>query len=168
MTGKYGKILLLSMVAALAAFCFWQWYSAPRIAFVNLPQVFNEFQLKKDLEKKLNVELNTKSKLIDSLKLTLGRMPLKTQTDFEKVSYERQNIIQTANALDIDQQKKTQEFNSQVYERLNRYIKMYANEHRYDFILGAEGSGVLMAADESKDLTKEVITYINQKYEQNQ
>lgn len=37
----------------------------------------------------------------------------------------------------------------------------------YRYIFGAEGSGVLMYADERNNITKEVIEYINARYKGN-
>lgn len=162
-TALKGGLFLFAI--CLSAIVVYQWLSMPRIAYVDLPKVFNEFELKKDLEARLMSDYKDKSRIIDSLKLALGQTDIKVNGDFQKVGYQRQNIIQTAEALEYDHQNKSQELNGQIYKRLNEYVHEFAREEGYDFILGAEGSGIIMAADAKKDITEEVISYINRKYQ---
>jgi len=157
-----GLIVSAVFLLALATV---QWLTTPRIAYVDLPKVFNEFELKKDLETRLMSDYNEKNKVLDSLKLSLGQLELKSKGDFQMAGYQRQNIIQTAEALQYDQENKTRELNEQIYKRLNEYVHQFAKEEGYDFILGAEGSGIIMAANTKKDITEEVIQYINRKYQ---
>ena len=47
---------------------------------------------------------------------------------------------------------------------LNDVILDYGKENECDYILGADGSGSLMYAKDSDDITKDVLVYINNKY----
>jgi outer membrane protein len=43
----------------------------------------------------------------------------------------------------------------------------YGKKHGYDFIYGAQGSGNLMYANGQKNITDEVLKYINERYQGN-
>ena len=48
--------------------------------------------------------------------------------------------------------------------QLNEYIEDFGEENKLDYIFGANGTGTIMYGNESKDVTKEVVTYVNKKY----
>jgi len=58
----------------------------------------------------------------------------------------------------------SQEYDQQIWERLNGFVKTYAEEKGYDIIIGASGDGNLMYANEKLDITDQLIEYCNQKY----
>lgn len=139
--------------------------SRTRIAYIDLPEVFAGFELKKDLESKLQSEVNQKNKLLDSMKLAIGHMPTETEGDLQKIAYGKQNILQAEEAFRRDNEVKVKQFDDQIFSRLNTYMKEFADEEGYDFILGAEGSGLIMAASDKVEVTEKVIEFINKKYQ---
>lgn len=66
-------------------------------------------------------------------------------------------------------QKKIQEEDKKVTQTvindINDYIKEYGKDHNYRIIFGASGGGNIMYADESTDLTEEVLKGLNAEYE---
>jgi len=65
-------------------------------------------------------------------------------------------------------QKKIQEEDKKVTQTvindINDYIKEYGKSHSYKIIFGASGGGNIMYADESTDLTEEVLKGLNAEY----
>jgi outer membrane protein len=49
---------------------------------------------------------------------------------------------------------------------INEYIKMYGKESKYKIIHGVDGKGNIMYAKDELNITKEVLDYINQKYDE--
>ena len=160
---KYIYPTLVLLALALAAFTLLK-PQGQNIVYIDLPKVFENFQMKKDLESQLQSELKRKTQVLDSLKLVIGSMPLETEYDKKQVAYTRNDLMNTASSFDMEHQDHIKDYDNQVFNRLNQYLKDFAKEKGYDFILGAEGSGVIMAADDGRDVTEDVITYINLKY----
>lgn len=65
-------------------------------------------------------------------------------------------------------QKKIQEEDKKVTQTvindINDYIKEYGKNHGYKIIFGASGGGNIMYADESTDLTEEILKGLNEEY----
>ncbi|WP_140487108.1 OmpH family outer membrane protein [Flavobacterium sp. GSA192] len=65
-------------------------------------------------------------------------------------------------------QKKIQEENQKVTQTvindINDYIKEYGKKNGYKIIFGANGGGTIMYADESSDLTEDVLKGLNEEY----
>ena len=59
------------------------------------------------------------------------------------------------------------EVSQQVWNRLNTYIQEYGKEHNHKIILGTQGDGNIMYADDFNDVTSQLVTYVNSKYEGN-
>ena len=66
-------------------------------------------------------------------------------------------------------QKKIQEEDKKVTQTvindINDYIKEYGKDNNYKIIFGASGGGNIMYADESTDLTEEVLKGLNAEYD---
>jgi outer membrane protein len=144
----------------------------PKIGYINSSKVFNEFKLKKELEKDLKKLESSRQSLIDSLKLDLDMK-------FEKVNGSKKVIQQ-----EVDEYKRMQQqfylkekqfkddyesmagqYTAQVWKQLNQYIKEYGEKNAYDYIFGTKGEGEIMYANDSEDLTGKVTEYANSKYE---
>lgn len=58
-----------------------------------------------------------------------------------------------------------QEEADKIWKRLNGYVTEFGNDNNYDIIIGSETKRDVHFAKESIDVTPELITYINNKYE---
>jgi outer membrane protein len=57
------------------------------------------------------------------------------------------------------------EINDKVWDRLNPVISKFGKEKGLDLLIGANGMGTVLYADDSKDITDDLIRYINENYE---
>ena len=57
------------------------------------------------------------------------------------------------------------QYTDQIWEQLNQYIKDFGTQHKYKFIFGSRGDGNLMYAEEQDNITSEVLTYVNERYQ---
>lgn len=127
-------------------------------AFILNQEVFNHFKGKQDLENKLNV-LRTKNKATsDSLIHLINTSRDQRLIDSYKLSLQN---------MEITEEQLSSAYTADIWKRINEYIKAYGDEHGYDFIYGASGDGGLMYASEDNNITKDVVKYINGKYEGN-
>ena len=52
-----------------------------------------------------------------------------------------------------------------ISTQLNSYVKEFAEEYGYDYIMGATGGGNLWYIKPAKNITEDVLIYVNLKYE---
>lgn len=141
-----------------------------RIAYVNLSKLYNEFEMKKELESKLMNVQQARKTIIDSMGLSLDQLAMKVQTmksdDPLRVDFERrrEELAYKQQDFEQDNQALTEQYTNQIWKQINQYVQEYAKTNNYDFILGGDGSGVLMYGNDSKNITDEVKNYINQQY----
>lgn len=144
------------------------------VAFVDVNQVFEKFQLKQELQKKFEKETTTQKIYLDSLMFDLQR--LKNKLDTEKKTKEEDIIMFNKMQQVYVEQKRnfeeyavesTQKYDAQIIEQMTQYIKDYGLSRNYDFIFGKNEAGNVIYGSEPKDITEEVITYINEKYQGN-
>lgn len=160
---------LLTILLVAVAFTFY-FLNTPKIGHIRSPELFEKFQYKKELEAQLKLTQSARKQILDSLQLRLEIMRRQFQTSASADAYrefEQSNagFQQKKQEFEEDDEQLIRKYNEEIWNQLNQYIQEYAEKEGYDYILGADGSGVLMAADKSHDLTEELINYCNKKYE---
>ena len=162
--------VLLSITLSCIASYFIVSLNKPKFAFVDTKKVFSEFQLKKDLEKKLSEETKKRSKEIDSLKIDLQTkyqeaLKNKNQLVVQNFNFSESMFYKKENSFKEDIQTISDEYTQQTWKQLNQLMKEYGKETGTSYIFGTKGEGDLLYAPESEDITLEVIKFINKKYQ---
>jgi Skp family chaperone for outer membrane proteins len=142
----------------------------PKTAFVDNQQLFDAFQGRKELENKLKQESNAQKGKLDSLGLQIQALQQKASID--EISKQRLNqMMQQYQQMNQEYQGyyqyKSQEYTEAIWKQISQYAIEYGEAHNYDYVFGIAGSGSLMYGKPHYDITKEVLDYINQKYEGN-
>jgi outer membrane protein len=130
-----------------------------RTVYLRLPEVFESFSMKKEYEASLHREIGRRERVIDSLRAALANDRSNKLLETE--------LADSYRAFEREKTEMVENLDRQIFRRINQYLEIYAAEKGYDYILGADGSGVIMAADSSLDITVAVIDFINEKYEGN-
>jgi outer membrane protein len=154
-------IASLSLVSTI-----YQKIDADNIQYVNLSKVFNEFKLTKELNRKLTSTTQVRQTLLDSLELELKLSYEKikgTQPTPEFMQQQRAYELKKQNFAEQNQLQ-ADEYDKQIWTQLNTYITNYAKENNIDLLLGARGDGSLMYGSSRKEVTEEVIEYLNKHY----
>lgn len=162
-----GISIILSVI--LSFFLFNSMGGMKKEAYVDMITVFNEFELKIKLQKKMEDILKEKKLVINNLKLELQAI----YNDSKIVGNERfVKIREIQNEIELksyeasqEEQKLTEKYDTQIWKQLNQYIKEFGKNQELDFMYGANGQGTILFAKEKYDLTKECITYVNNKYQ---
>lgn len=140
------------------------------IAWVDINQIYSEFEYKKELQIKLEQTQNARKYILDSLELELKLLQnnLSRNSDksilIEQFNQKRQNYLSQKEIFEEDNRMMIKNYDNQIINQLNQYIKDYGEENGYDFIFGADGTGSLMYANNESNITKELKEYINQRY----
>lgn len=169
MIKKTGTILAFIAVAVLSItvyhFCFKQ-----KQAFIDIPKVFNGFDMKNEMQKKLKQTEALRMKIIDSLSLELqvisNRLKAEPKNNALMAAFDakRQYFFQTKNQMEEDNAGLTEQYDKQILEQMSTYIMEYGKKNNYDFIYGSSGNGALMFADEKYNISDDIILFINSKY----
>ncbi len=172
---KKNIITYLSISVSLAAISISliMWLNKPKTAYVDLGKVYNEFQLKKELEGKLLQVHTLRQNQIDSMKLDLNVLARNVQSENAKNKTELQNqfierrrqYAAKEKEFAEENERLTQEYDEQLWKQLNTYVKEYGKDNNFKYIFGAEGSGSIMYASGVDNITSQIVTYVNSKYQ---
>ncbi|MNU79361.1 periplasmic chaperone [compost metagenome] len=122
-------------------------------------KVFEKFELKKDYDKKIEKEFALEKASLDSMGNAFNTLKSKFEVDALKKQFAMRK-----GQFDQKFQTISQQYTSEVYTRLNEYIKEYGKKNGYGIIIGSNGQGNVMYIDDAKDVTEELIKFINHKY----
>lgn len=150
-------IALLLFLSILGLFAFNR--SSP-IVYVDIGKLQEGYKMKQELETKANSRLLTIKNIIDSLYMVKRISPVtrgytRLDTSIAKLEYELNRSITDVN----------KELTQKVWDRLNVAIEKFGKEHDYSIIIGANGAGTVLYGEERKDITKQLIDYVNKNYE---
>jgi outer membrane protein len=168
---KVGVLVAVSLSLFAMGWLIYEKTQAPKMAYVNIQQVFNGFDLKKEYEKKFTQSKNSRERILDSLESELRFLGKKIETenaknkeDINNFSLKRERYVEKKRLLEEDNAKQTKQYDNEIILQMNQYVKDYGKENKYTFIYGSDGNGSIMYAPDSKDITKEITDYINARY----
>lgn len=145
--------------------------SRPKTGFIDIHEVYQKFDLKKELEKKFISVRDGRKQITDSLELGLKLMEtklraMKSISDEQAAEFQtrRDAFIQKAREFEEDNKQLSEQYDKEILEQLNQYVKDYGAEKGYDYIYGNDSNGSLMYGDKKLEITTQVIEYINAKY----
>jgi len=139
-------------------------------AWLDLNKLYNEFEMKKELDKKFLATENARKKITDSLELDLKLVFTQLQKDEKNKELinvfetKREYFLTRKQQLDEDSQQNRDQLYEQILNQINQYIKDLGKSENYSIIFGADGRGTVMYADDKIDITNHAIEFINKKY----
>ncbi len=159
-------IIYLSPIVVLLATLIYSYsvsVKVDKIVVVDVIRVFNEFEMKKELESKVEVELNSYSDHLDSLS-ALYNLAIENN-DNSRANVMKEEIAYAKNEIQRIYDVSNKNINEQVWKRLNILIKEFAKEQHYRIVVGANGMGSVLYNEDATDKTSELISFINTRYE---
>lgn len=167
----FNKIISISAFVlsclAIGLFVFKMTNEKDRTAYVKTEVLFNEFKLTKELKSKFENIATTRKNILDSLMLDLKYSYSDKSFPKEKYALKEKYYINRKELFESQNQELMQNYDQQIWERINQYIKEFGNSEKYEYVFGAKGDASLLYAQDKNDITKEVIEYMNKKYEGN-
>lgn len=133
-----------------------------KVGFMENARVFESFEMKKDYDKRIEKDMFSEAKLLDSLELQLGQV-MQLGDSLKSYQLRRQHFVAEQQYNQKFQEKSTR-YTQEVNDRLNVFIEKYSEKNGYDFILGSNGQGNVMYAIKDKNITEDLITFINSEY----
>ena len=175
MENKTNKIVLVLAVVVLllSIAVIYLFTKKEKIVYVDSVVLFEEYKMKKDFQKRIELKKVAYQKILDSTKLGL-KMQFESMVTrkVKEGTSEANNYLRAEQLYFMKEKEYTEEietlsadYTTQVWKQLNQYVKEYGEKNSYDFIFGAKGDGNLMHAKPSVDITESVLNYVNAKYE---
>lgn len=131
--------------------------------YIDNIKLFNGFNMAKDMSAIHTKKIKGQEKKLDSL-YQLFQIDIKTK-DENKIRVSQQKVQQEDKALGAMKDYFSKEISQQIWDRLNGYISEYGKAQKCKIILGTQGGGNVMYADESADVTGAILEFANAKYE---
>ena len=142
-----------------------------KTGYVELGKIVEGFELKRTLQDNLLALKNSRTNEVDSLQLELQILSrqikasnLKDKKAMAEFEIKKEIFINKKDQYSRQIDSLSQVYDSRIMQQLNQYIKDFGIENNYKYIFGAEGSGALMYADTSENITIVVTKYISEKY----
>jgi outer membrane protein len=166
------KSVLLSLlvvgVFALTAVTFIKNKPA-KVVYVNMDELFNGFQMKKELENDFISRSNQIQKRIETLQIKITNFKEEVN---QKISANYVDSLNRANTQLSELNRQFQEeymplkeqYDAQIQNQLLNYMKEFGKANDYDLVItNLNGSTVIFGSDDV-NVTTEALEFVNQKY----
>jgi outer membrane protein len=163
--------MLWTVIILIIGFLAYQHFTGHvKTGYILIQDVYNQFELKKDLQKKYENSHSSRKRILDSLGADIRMLGQKIDAEKGKDTsdlgvFRRKRIYYYNNKQRLDQDDSAQmkQYDDQILSQLNQYVKDYGNENHYQYIFG-NTAGSIMQADETLNLTAPITQYVNERY----
>jgi outer membrane protein len=169
---KTNFFIIIILLLATLAFSIYSFNKTPKIGYVDLVTVFEKFSMKKEMESKLNETKRVRQLSLDSMiaKVYLPEDSIKSyvKNNPEKLQAFQRNkemYLTLKERYENDNANQVSDYDNQIKSQLKQYISEYGEKNGYAYVLSDDGSGYVMYAEKTKNVTEEVIQFINDRYE---
>lgn len=164
-------ILFVLMFAAFAGYIAFQHSTKAKVGYVYIKEIYDGFEMKKQMEQKYLKTKKAKDKILDSLKFELNALLKQIDTEKEKnpetiktFELKRDAFLQKKTAFEEENTALTQEYDQEILNQLNQYVKDYGTQNNFSLLFGNDANGSLMYGKDELNKTKEVLEFVNNKY----
>lgn len=165
----------LALMISILAF-FWA-KSSSELVYVDVNKLVDGYKRTKVAKTEFDKKANVMKSNVDSLLLgwqeelknyekersSMSSKELKLKQ--ELLASKQQQINGYQEAIQKQIQEEDKKITQTIINDINDYVKEYGKEKGYKIIFGASGGGNIMYADESTDLTAEILKGLNAEYE---
>lgn len=163
-----GSILLLLSIGL----SIYNLMSQPKVAFVHVQEVYNDFDYKIELEEKFETVRISRERILDSLEIQINALAKNIQNsevnkemNIQNYQYLMGDFQNKQKTFTEDNAAISQKYTEQIWNQLNKYIKEFGEKNGYDFIHGADGSGSVMHAGIKYNQTEALKNFVNERYQ---
>lgn len=133
--------------------------SSQKIVYVDNMKLFDSFNMTKEMKKIGEQQFNKQKLEMDSLYLKIQK-----SSPENKENLTRQYIGLKQNLEQFNQNFAFEE-SQKIWQRLHSYIESFSSEKNYKLIIGSDKKQDVLFAHKEVDITNELISYVNSKYE---
>lgn len=174
---KKVQTVLSILAIALASASFYYSKSSSQLVYVDVNKLIEGYKKTKVIRSEFEKKSSTMKAGVDTLmtnwqnelksyeKERVSLSPKELKLKQELLAGKQQQINAYQQAIQKQMQEENQKVNQSVINDINEYVKDYGKKHSYKIIFGAGGNGNIMYAEESTDLTEDVLNGLNSEYE---
>lgn len=130
------------------------------IVFVDDVKLFNEFKMTKELFNDGEKRFKVMSVQLDSLYASLEE-----EKDLRKKDLILKEIVNKKQQMESFQLNYSKTNSKIIWKRISDYSAIFSKEKKYAIILGSQYEGDVIYGEVSCDVTKELLVFLNKKYE---
>jgi outer membrane protein len=138
-----------------------------QLAYVRLSDLFQGYDYTKNQKARFESVSNAVKLEIDSLKLRLESLSRKVSagSQLDQPTLNLANMMNNKiQQLEKDLSEQEEEINETIWNQLNAEVKEFGKQEDYELIMGAKGDGGIMYGAEPKDITEDLLSYLNEKF----
>ena len=163
------RLRVCLVLAVIFCFSFSSFAKELKVGYVDMIQVFNEYNKTKDYEADLEVkkekvkkELDEKRKGLEELNNELSVIKEeKKEAHRQKMQEKVKEYSEAARDAQVDMKKIVIDQMTEIKEDIDKIIANYAKKHKFDVML--DGNSVLYGI-KSMDVTSEILKIANKQY----
>ncbi len=87
------------------------------------------------------------------------------QATEEQLSFKQQSFLQKKDEMMGHLEDQQNKVNGEIFTKLAAYMKEFNKSRNYSFVLGYQKGGGILFANDSLNITKEIVTGLNKEYE---
>lgn len=139
-----------------------------KVAFIDYNKVYNDCQMKKDLEKDLMKVTNLRKGELDSLQMELSFLSEKINSkaanndDLNRFEDLKNRFLGLQDRYEGENIRLKETYFTQIREHINQKAEEYSISHGFDYLFSANGDGALMYASEEEDVSADFLKFVDQ------
>lgn len=145
------------LILVIASWLFYK--SNDKIVYANFGKLFDGFRMTKEMTQFGQKDYDRRVKKIDSLYV------LMTIRQADQKSEVLRAIVSEKDSLTAFRQRYIAEQSQKIKKRIENYSKEFAAEKGYQLIISGESANSVLYCAPEREITNELLTYINKKYE---
>ncbi len=153
-------LILISVILYFTSF------SASKTGYIVTGKLYESYKGSKELNAKVQQQQNRYKLILDSLRLEINvAISSSDAVQLKRAEDMKNKYTALSNEFVQYNEEYVQSEQGKIWNQLNEYVKTYGIDHNYKMIYGANGSGNIMYADSSLNITDPVLEYANAKYD---
>lgn len=155
-------VVVALLIGALTTYLLFALFSEKRtIVYVDSVKLFEGFKMTKEMKRVGEKEFNERKILLDNLYSSLQGSSVSVLQKKELM----QQFIQGKEELEQFNQTFASEQTQKIWSRIRSYTSEFSKDKNYQLIVGSDNKQMVLFADEKIDVTNDLLTYLNKKYE---
>ncbi len=144
-----------------------------KIGFVDNSKLINDYQKKKDVEAKFQIEIDAFNRKVDSIGQSFQALATEmqakdpqmvkqsSQEQYQALAQQYQRFQQQFQMEEQEIQRKSQTQIDTLIKDIRAFVKSYGEKNGYSFILGSNEAGSVMYGKDNQDLTTAILEALN-------
>lgn len=160
--------VLLNTAGILAIACFLL-LKKEGYVYVETYKVYEGFVMKKQMQGQLEAEVKKESERLDSLRIDLKMALMRYEHDKNEalkkaIALKQEELGYLEREAKTKYEELADKYDAQIWAQINQYVMDFGKEQDQEIIFGASGNGSVMYGKDSRNVTEEVIGYMNKKH----